>query len=160
MREILLAVSLVLSASVAVAQAAPSQVAAHAVVVLPDQVTWGPAPPVLPAGAKAAVLEGDPKQVGPFTMRVSFPDGYRIPPHFHSAHERVTVIQGTFRLGMGDKFDESALTSLPAGSYVSMKPGTHHFGQAKGETIVQINGIGPWKLTYVNPADDPRKATP
>ena len=156
MRPILVAASLALSASVAVAPGAPTQGAAHAVVVLPDQVTWGPAPPVLPAGAKAAVLEGDPKQVGPFTMRVSFPDGYRIPPHFHPAHERVTVIQGTFRLGMGDKFDESALSSLPAGSYVSMRPGTHHFGQAQGATIIQVNGIGPWKLTYVNPADDPR----
>ncbi|HMH57473.1 MAG TPA: cupin domain-containing protein [Gemmatimonadales bacterium] len=153
------AIGLVLSASVAVAQGAPGQVGTHAVVVLPDQVTWGPAPPILPAGAKAAVLEGDPKQPGPFTMRVSFPDGYRIPPHFHPAHERVTVIQGTFRLGMGDKFDESALSSLPAGSYVSMQPGTHHFGQAQGATIIQVNGIGPWKLTYVNPADDPRKGT-
>jgi quercetin dioxygenase-like cupin family protein len=160
MRAILVVVSLFLSASVAAAQGAPSQAAPHAVVVLPDQVTWGPAPPALPAGAKAAVLEGDPKQAGPFTMRVSFPDGYRIPPHFHPAAERVTVIQGTFRLGMGDKFDESALNSLPAGSYVSMKPGTHHFGQAQGNTIIQVNGIGPWKLTYVNPADDPGKATP
>ena len=160
MRSILVAVSLVLSASVAVAQGAPSRAASHAVVVLPDQVSWGPAPPILPAGAKAAVLEGDPKQPGPFTMRVSFPDGYRIPPHFHPAAERVTIIQGTFRVGMGDKFDESVLSSLPAGSYVSMQPGTHHFGQAQGATIIQVNGIGPWKLTYVNPADDPRKATP
>jgi quercetin dioxygenase-like cupin family protein len=160
MRTILVVVSLALSACVAAAQAAPSQTALHAVVVLPDQVAWAPAPPALPAGAKAAVLEGDPKQPGPFTMRVSFPDGYRIPPHFHSAAERVTIIQGTFQLGMGDKFDGSALSSLPTGSYVSMQPGAHHFGQAKGNTIVQINGIGPWKLTYVNPADDPRKATP
>ena len=132
MRQILLAVSLALSASVAVAQGAPGQVATHAVVVLPDQVTWGPAPPILPAGAKGAV----------------------------PAAERVTVIEGTFQLGMGDKFDESELQSLPAGSYVSMKPGTHHFARAKGNTIVQINGIGPWKLIYLNPADDPRKATP
>ena len=160
MRSILVAVSLVLSANVAVAQGAPSGAASHAVVVLPDQVSWGPAPPILPAGAKAAVLEGDPKRPGPFTMRVSFPDGYRIPPHFHPAQERVTVIQGTFRVGMGDKFDASALSSLPAGSYVSMQPGTHHFGQAQGATIIQVNGIGPWKLTYLNPADDPRKATP
>ena len=159
MRTILVVLSLALSASVAVAQGAPSQAAAH-VIVLPDQVTWAAAPPSFPAGAKAAVLEGDPKQAGPFTMRISFPDGYRVAPHFHPAAERVTVIQGTMRLGMGDKFDASALTPLPAGSYVSMKPGTHHYAQAKGNTIVQINGIGPWKLTYVNPADDPRKATP
>jgi quercetin dioxygenase-like cupin family protein len=160
MRPSLIAVGLALSASVALAQGAPSQAAPHTVVVLPDQVTWGPAPPALPAGAKAAVLEGDPKQAGPYTMRVSFPDGYRIPPHFHPAAERVTVIQGTLRLGMGDKFDGSALNSLPAGSYVSMQPGTHHFAQAQGNTIIQVNGIGPWKLTYINPADDPRKGTP
>ncbi|HEY3012575.1 MAG TPA: cupin domain-containing protein [Gemmatimonadales bacterium] len=159
MRPILVAVSLSLSTSIAVAQGAPSQAAQHAVIVTPDQVTWAPAPPAFPAGAKAAVLEGDPKEAGPFTMRVSFPDGYRIAPHFHPADERVTVIKGTVQLGMGDKFDASALNTLPAGSYVSMKPGTHHFAQAKGNTIVQINGIGPWKLTYVNPADDPRKGT-
>jgi quercetin dioxygenase-like cupin family protein len=128
--------------------------------VSPDQVTWSPAPPVLPAGAKVAVLEGDPSQDAPFTMRVSFPDGYRIPPHSHPAAERVTVIEGTFRLGMGDKFDASALHSMPAGSYVSMQPGTHHFAQAKGKTVVQINGVGPWKLTYVNPEDDPSKSKP
>ena len=160
MRTILVVVSLAVSASVAAAQGAPSQAAPHAVIVLPDQVTWAPAPPSFPAGAKAAVLEGDPKQAGPFTMRLSFPDGYRIAPHFHPAAERVTVIQGTMRLGMGDKFDASALTPLPAGAFVAMQPGTHHFAQAQGNTIVQINGIGPWKLTYVNPADDPRKATP
>jgi quercetin dioxygenase-like cupin family protein len=157
MRPILVAILLSLSASLAVAQGTPSVGTTHAVVVLPDQVNWAPAPPSLPAGAKAAVLEGDPKQAGPFTMRVSLPDGYRIAPHSHPAAERVTVIQGTFRLGMGDKFDEAALNSLPTGSYISMQPGTHHFAQAKGNTIVQINGIGPWKLTYVNPADDPSK---
>lgn len=154
MRTILVVFSLALSAGVAVAQGAPH------VIVLPNQVTWTPAPPSFPAGAKAAVLEGDPKQAGPFTMRISFPDGYRISPHFHPAAERVTVIQGTMRVGMGDKFDASALTPLPAGAYLAMQPGTRHFAQAKGKTIVQINGIGPWKLTYVNPADDPRKATP
>jgi quercetin dioxygenase-like cupin family protein len=158
MRSILVGVSLLLWAGIAAAQGAGKT--SHAIVVMPDQVNWGPAPPTLPAGAKAAVLEGNPKAAAPFTMRVSFPDGYRLPPHFHPAAERVTVIDGTFRLGMGDKFDESALKSLPAGSYVSMKPGLHHFAEAKGNTIVQINGVGPWKLTYVNPADAPRPATP
>jgi quercetin dioxygenase-like cupin family protein len=159
MRSILVVVSLFLFSGVAVAQGAPSQAPAHAVVVQPDQVTWSPAPPSFPAGAKAAVLEGDPKQPGPFTMRVSFPDGYRIAPHFHPAVERVTVIQGTVRLGMGDKFDAAAFTSLPAGAFVAMQPGTRHFAQAQGNTIIQLNGIGPWKLTYVNAADDPQKQT-
>jgi quercetin dioxygenase-like cupin family protein len=160
MRSIILALSFMLIVKLAAAQGAPTHQGSHAVIVLPDEVAWTPAPPSLPAGAKASVLEGDPKVEGPFAMRLSFPDGYRIPPHFHPAAERVTVIKGEFRLGMGDKFDESALKSLPAGSYVSMKPGTRHFAQADGNTVVQVNGVGPWKLTYVNPADDPRKQTP
>jgi quercetin dioxygenase-like cupin family protein len=160
MRALLLHLSLFFSASVALAQGAPTEGAPHAIVVQPDQVTWSPAPPSFPAGAKAAVLEGDPKKEGLFTMRLSFPDGYRIPPHFHPAIERVTVIKGTFQVGMGDKFDASALTSLPAGTYAALQPGTRHFAKAKGNTVVQLNGVGPWKLTYVNPADDPRKATP
>jgi quercetin dioxygenase-like cupin family protein len=160
MRPILVAVSLSLPVSVAIGQGTPTQNEPHAVMVSPDQVTWAPAPPSLPSGAKAAVLEGNPKEAGPFTMRVSLPDGYRIPPHSHPVAERVTIIQGEFQLGMGDKFDRAALKTLPAGSYVSMQPGTRHFVQVKGATIVQISGIGPWKVTYVNPADDPRKATP
>lgn len=159
MRFILFAMICSLTGTVALAQATPRPEKSHAIMVKPDQVAWAPAPPVLPPGAKAAVLEGDPKQEGPFTMRVSFPDGYRIPPHFHPAAERVTVVEGTFQLGLGDKFDQSALSSLPAGSYVSMQPGTHHFARAQGKTVVQINGVGPWKLTYVNPADNPQKGT-
>ena len=157
MRLILVALSLALSASIAAAQGAPSQAPPHAVIVMPDQVKWGPGPAALPSGAKAAVLEGDPKEAGPFTMRLTFPDGYRIPPHFHPGVERVTIIQGTFKVGMGDKFDAAALTPLPAGTFVALQPGTHHFGQAQGKTIVQLNTTGPWGVTYVNAADDPRK---
>ena len=159
MRLLLIAALLSYSATVVVAQGSPSQGDPHAVIVMADQVKWAPSPPSLPAGAKAAVLEGNPKEAGPFTMRLSLPDGYRIPPHSHPAAERVTVIEGTFRLGMGEKFEESALNALKAGSYVAMEPGTKHFVLAKGNTVVQINGVGPWKITYVNPADDPRKGT-
>jgi hypothetical protein len=157
MRLILAALGLTLSINVAAAQGTPTQAEPHAVVVMPDQVNWGPGPPSLPSGAKAAVLEGDPKVAGPFTMRLSFPDGYRIPAHSHPAIERVTVIEGTFRVGMGDKFDASALTPLPAGTFAALQPGTRHFAQAQGKTVVQLNGVGPWKLNYVNPADDPRQ---
>jgi quercetin dioxygenase-like cupin family protein len=160
MRLALITLSLLFMTNVVAAQGTPQAGKQEAVMVMPDEVTWSPGPPSLPSGAKAAVLEGNPKEKGPFVMRLSFPDEYRIPPHFHPAAERVTVIEGTFQLGMGDKFDQSALSSLPEGSYVSMEPGTRHFAQAKGNTIVQVNGVGPWKLTYVNPADDPRKATP
>jgi quercetin dioxygenase-like cupin family protein len=89
-------------------------------------------------------------------MRVSFPDGYRIAPHFHPAAEQVTVLQGTYRWGIGEKFDAAALKSLPAGSFAVMPPGAHHFVQVKGPTITPVSGMGPWKVIYVNPADDPQ----
>jgi quercetin dioxygenase-like cupin family protein len=160
MRAILLILSLSVLGNGLVAQGNPTAEPAHAVMVLPDQVNWSPAPPSLPAGTKVAVLEGDPKEKSAFTMRISLPDDYRIPPHFHPAVERVTVIEGNFQLGMGDKFDEAALKSMKAGAFIAMQPGTRHFARAKGNTVVQVNAIGPWKLTYVNPADDPRNEKP
>jgi quercetin dioxygenase-like cupin family protein len=128
------------------------------VLVTPDQVKWGPAPPSLPAGAQLAVLEGDPSKVGvPFAVRAKFPDGYRVPPHWHPTVERVVVLQGSLGLGMGDKFDQAAGQELPVGSYASMPKGVRHFAWAIGETVVQISGVGPFEVNYVNAADDPRK---
>src|SRR5688572_18095605 len=75
----------------------------------PKAVKWVDGPPSLPSGAQFAVLEGDPTKEGPFTMRVKVPNGYRIPPHTHPKTERLTVISGTFRLGMGDTFDTGKL---------------------------------------------------
>ncbi|MGB9178921.1 MAG: cupin domain-containing protein [Pyrinomonadaceae bacterium] len=132
--------------------------AAH-IFFTPDQVKWGPAPPALPAGAQLAVLEGDPSKAGaPFTIRAKFPDGYKVPPHWHPTDERVTVLQGTLGMGVGEKFDPAAGHELPAGSYASMPKGTRHFAWAIGETVIQVNGMGPFEVNYVNPADDPRKA--
>src|SRR4051794_32511287 len=83
--------------------------------LLPQALQWKDGPPSLPSGAKIAVLEGDPTKEGPFAMRLKLPDGYRIPPHTHPKTERLTVISGTFQLGMGEKFDEAALRTMPAG---------------------------------------------
>ena len=105
------------------------------------------------------MLEGDPAKEGPFTMRLRLPDGYQIPPHTHPKTERLTVLSGTFRLGMGEKFEEGALRDLPAGSYGCWPAGMKHFVQVRGETIVQLHGVGPWQIVYVDPADDPRKAS-
>jgi quercetin dioxygenase-like cupin family protein len=105
-----------------------------------------------------AVLEGDPTKEGPFTMRLKLPGGYRIPPHTHPKTERLTVISGTFRFGMGDRFEEKMLRDLPAGAYGYWPAGMKHFVQAKGETIVQLHGVGPWQIVYLTPSDDPRKA--
>jgi quercetin dioxygenase-like cupin family protein len=130
------------------------------VMVTPDQVKWGPGPPSLPPGAQLAVLEGDPSKAGSsFAIRVRFPDGYRVPPHWHPTDERVLVLAGTLGVGLGDKFDPAAGHELPAGSYAVMPQGVRHFAWAKGETVIQVSGIGPFEVNYVNPADDPRKAT-
>lgn len=130
-----------------------------AIVVLPDAVTWGPAPAVLPPGATASVLEGDPTKSQAFTMRLRMPDGYKIPPHFHPAMEHVTVVTGKLKVGMGDRFDEGQMKTLPAGSFGAIPPKMHHYAMANGETVLQLHGIGPWRLVYVNKADDPRPKT-
>lgn len=122
----------------------------------PQEIKWTDGPPSLPKGAKIAVLEGDPSKEGPFVFRVKAPDGYRIPPHTHPKPERITVIAGTFNIGMGSKFDESKGRAMPAGTYGQWPAGMKHFVWTKGETILQFHGMGPWAIEYVNPADDPR----
>lgn len=126
----------------------------------PAAMTWGQAPAALPPGAQAVKLEGDPGKPGFFAMRLKVPAGYKIMPHHHPGTERVTVIEGTFSLGMGEKWDDAALVSYPAGSYVSIPKGHRHFAQFKEGAVIQLTSLGPWGITYVNPGDDPRKPGP
>jgi quercetin dioxygenase-like cupin family protein len=127
------------------------------VIVTPDKLQWKPHP-ALPAGAMAAVLSGDPTKAGSvFAVRVKLPDGYKVPPHWHPSDENVTVIQGTLLIATGDKFDMTKLESVPAGSFMHMPKEMRHFAATKGETILQVHGVGPFEVNYVNPADDPRK---
>jgi len=121
-----------------------------------NKIVWKDGPASLPKGAQIAVLEGDPSKEGPFVFRVRVPDGYRIPPHTHPKTERVTVLAGTFNIGMGAKFDEMALQAMPAGTYGYWEAGMKHFVRVKGETVVQFHGMGPWSIQYVKPEDDPR----
>jgi len=123
----------------------------------PGEIKWQKGPASVPPGAEFALLEGDPTKEGPFTMRIRLPDGYKIPPHVHPATEHVTVISGMFNLGMGDKFDQNATQPMPAGTFGFWPAGMKHFVWIKGETVVQFHGMGPWKIEYLNPADDPRK---
>ena len=123
---------------------------------VPNKLEWKDGPPSLPRGATIAVLEGDPSKEGPFVFRVKVPDGYQIPAHTHPKMERVTVISGTFNIGMGEKFDKEATQAMPAGSYGFWEPNMPHFVWIKGETVAQFHGMGPWVIKYVNPADDPR----
>jgi quercetin dioxygenase-like cupin family protein len=122
----------------------------------PKEIKWQAGPASLPPGAKMAVLEGDPSKEGPFVMRVLLPDGYSIPPHTHPKTEHVTVISGTFNIAMGDKLDKQSGRKMPAGTFGYWPAGMKHFVWAEGETVVQLHGMGPWSIKYLNEADDPR----
>jgi quercetin dioxygenase-like cupin family protein len=123
-------------------------------VVPVDAVKWGPAA-VLPPGAEMAVLEGNPAEKGPITLRLKFPANYQIPAHRHSMTERVTVLSGKFNVGMGDKLDRKATQLLTPGGFVSLPGNMNHFAWASEPTIVQITLDGPFDIFYVNPADNP-----
>jgi len=126
------------------------------IMVSPAQLAWTDAPAVAP-GAKIAVIEGPLNKAVPFTFRLRLPAGARIAPHVHPAFERVTVLSGTLHFAHGDKFDAAGTQALGQGSVAVMPPGAPMFGYTKEETVIQLHGIGPWGITYLNPADDPRK---
>ena len=125
----------------------------------PDTISWSAAPPVVRPGAQFAVLEGDPSgSTGDFTIRLKMPDGFRIAPHWHPNRENVTIISGTFKVGMGDEFDPGKMKAFVAGSFAFLDPEMHHYAMASGETIVQVHGQSPLQFNYVNPDDDPSKS--
>jgi hypothetical protein len=122
----------------------------------PSEIVYGPPPAFVAAGAQLAVLEGNPSGTsGDYTIRLKMPAGYRIAPHWHPQRENVTVLSGTFKVGMGDRFDESAMGTFPAGSFAYLDPDMHHYAMASGEVVVQVHGTAPLQFNYVNPADDP-----
>lgn len=126
------------------------------IMVMPTDIKWSDAPPSLPPGARVSVIEGDPSKEGLFTMRIKLPANYRIQPHSHPADEHITVIDGSFYMGMGEKFDEKTAREIPAGGFAVMNTGTRHYAFTKREAVIQLHGTGPWGINYVNPADDPR----
>jgi quercetin dioxygenase-like cupin family protein len=123
-----------------------------------NSIQFGPAPAVFPPGAEMAVVQGDPSVAGAiFTVRLRLPNGYVLPPHTHPTDEHVTVISGTFLVGLGDKVDKDAfLPALHRGGFITAPAEAHHFAKARGRTVVQVHAIGPFQLTYVNPQDDPQ----
>jgi hypothetical protein len=130
-------------------------------ITTPDAVKWGPSPPFMPPGSQIAVMLGDPAKKGLFIIRGKLPDGYTIPPHWHSAVENVTVLSGTFNVGMGNKLDKSKGQPLNAGGFFSAPPRMSHFAWATGETVVEVTAMGPLDFRYVDPKDDPsRKLKP
>ena len=130
---------------------------AHHTAVSGDALKWGPAPPSLPPSAQAAILLGSPAKEGPFVIRLKFPAGYVVPPHRHSKDEFVTVMSGKFTAAHGEKVDRASLNFLPPGSFIHLPAGMPHYAVADVESVVQINGVGPFDVIYVDPQDDPRK---
>jgi quercetin dioxygenase-like cupin family protein len=122
-------------------------------------IKWGPAPAVFPAGAQMAVMQGDPGGTGLFTVRLRLPNGYKIPPHMHPTDENVTVLSGSFSVGMGKSFEAGKMMKLSAGGFVTAPANEAHYAMARGVTVVQVHAMGPFAMTYVNPADTPKAAT-
>jgi quercetin dioxygenase-like cupin family protein len=132
---------------------APAEKPAAHTVVAPEAVNWRPFIP----GAEIAVLSGDPAKAGPFVIRIKHHASLKVPPHWHPTDEHITIITGNAVVGMGEKFDPASGQEVAAGSYVFMPKKMAHFLYAKEETIAQVHGIGPFKVFWVNPADDPMK---
>lgn len=117
-------------------------------VVAPSQVQWSAGTGPL-KGTQVANIFGNPAKPGAFVTRVRIPDGLTLAPHFHPVLENVTVLQGTLMIGVGDKVNKAKMISLPAGSFFSVPARVHHYAIAKGDTIIQINDVGPWAMTFV-----------
>jgi hypothetical protein len=135
----------------------PALAADEMKIINPADIKWGDAPPNLPKGAKMAVLYGDPGKAGPFAARLSMPANYKIAPHTHTQSEQITVISGSFYLGMGEKVDTPKAHVLHAGGFHFLPGKTPHYAFTKSPGIVQINGEGPFDINYINPKDNPDK---
>ena len=147
--------------TLALARAALAPTAAVAesgdvITVMPADLKWTDATS-MPSGAKIGVIEGQQTKQPQYILRIKFPAEYKFAPDWHPAIERMTVISGTFNLGMGDKLDTEKTKALTAGSVAIIQPLTNHFAWTSEETVIQLHGVGPQDIHYVKPADDPRK---
>lgn len=123
-----------------------------------DELRWADAGPNLPPGTKIALLDGNPATPDQlFTYRLKMPAGARLPPHAHPADEHVTIISGELLSGLGDTWDDQAMRRMPAGSYYALPGGTHHYALVTKECVMQMHGVGPWEIHYLNPEDDPQR---
>jgi hypothetical protein len=128
------------------------------IIKAPADMQWQDGPASLPEGSQYSLIEGDWTKEGPFTTRLKLPADYVIPPHWHPAIEHVTVIKGSFHMGLGETFDRDKAQELPIGGFSMMNIGVRHYAFTTEETIIQLHGIGPWGITYVKEEDDPRLA--
>jgi len=123
-----------------------------------ESIRWSNAPSILPAGAKMALLSGNPLRESAYVLRLKLPGGYMLPAHTQTNDENVTVISGRIHVGMGIKLDQARAETLTAGAFVLIPRDTPHYAWTSAETIIQLHGIGPMNLNYVDQSDDPRRA--
>jgi quercetin dioxygenase-like cupin family protein len=121
---------------------------------------WGPGPPSLPPGARMAIVSGDPRKPGPFTIQLDLPDGFTVAPHFHPTDEHQTVLRGEIGHGLGDTVNVRAIHWLHRGESGVLHANVHHYAVARGRTIVLVRSTGPFVVTYVRAEDDPRRVKP
>jgi quercetin dioxygenase-like cupin family protein len=150
----LFAVAFILAFAVAQAD---EMTMAEPIIATADGIAWGDAPPVLPPGAKLAVIEGNPGGEGTtYTLRFWVPAGYVVPPHWHPVAENVTVLSGSITIGMGDDIDRESTQTLGVGGFLSMPAEHHHYALFDEESTIQLHGVGPFGIIYVHPEDDPQ----
>jgi uncharacterized protein DUF4437 len=142
----------------ALALASGAQSMDDQVFVNAGDIKWGAAPPVLPKGAKLAVLYGDPGKPGAYVLRLAAPANYRIPPHWHTQTENLTIVSGALYLGMGDKLVAKQAQALKAGGYHYLPAKMHHYAFTKAATVIQVSGEGPFDINYIDPKDNPAPA--
>ena len=117
--------------------------------VAPSEISWSGVPGY-PPGYARAMLEGEADKAVPFTYRVRLPAGFKFQPHTHARDEHVTVLQGAWSCGVGATFEASRLRSFPVGSFVVIPAGTPHFIATESETIIQVHGIDPIGVRFVD----------
>ena len=131
-------------------QAGKAPAAVAHTIVRPADLKWTP----IMQGAEMAVVAGDPDKAGePFVLRIRTANGTKIPAHWHPTDEFVTVLKGTFMVAMGETYDASKLQPLGVSSFILIPKEMRHFGNCKGETLIQVGGVGPFKINWVNPAE-------
>jgi hypothetical protein len=155
-RRLTAGIAVVVAAGTAFAQSPAPTAAPSGDAVWEANFTWVDGPAALPKGVKMAKLSGDPDQPGPFVARLKLPSGFVLPPHVHTTDENVTVVAGIVHSGRGETFDRTKTRRLTAGAYGLTPAGTPHFSHSPEGAILQIHGVGPFTVRYIDPKDDPR----
>ena len=126
------------------------------VIPAPSDLKWGDTGPQFP-NTQFVLLEGDADKTDPVTFRFRCPAGYKFMPHTHPGPERATVLAGTMLIGIGPKYDPASLKEVQVGGFFVLAAKAPHYGECRGETIIEVHTTGPLGTTYVNPAEDPSK---